>query len=87
MYFLVYVDGIIIAGDNYEKIIEVKKRLNLMTQFHIKDFGELHSFLQINILRNKEEIKLSLPGLSPETVKLKYERMLDSQDIPGSLIS
>ena len=57
MYLLLYVDDIIIAGDDYEKVSELKKEL--MNQFRMKDLGNLHSFLGVNMVRTEDEIKLS----------------------------
>lgn len=57
MYLLLYVDDIIIAGNDYERIIKTKKKL--MDQFHMKDLGNLHSFLGVNIHRTDNEIRLS----------------------------
>lgn len=56
-YLLLYVDDIIISGDNQEKVIEIKKKL--MNKFRMKDLGGIHSFLGVNIYRTEYEIRLS----------------------------
>jgi len=86
MYLLLYVDDIIIAGNDCKRITETKKKL--MDQFRMKDFGNLHSFLGVNIHRTKDEIKLSQPNSSPqETSKTFWNgRMSTSQDTDGTQV-
>lgn len=57
VYLLLYVDDMIIAGNSKEKIEYVKSALE--HKFHMKDLGELHSFLGISITRSEKEIMLS----------------------------
>lgn len=40
IYLLLYVDDIIVAGDNYEKLTEIKRKL--MSQFHMKEILEIY---------------------------------------------
>nr|CAD1826176.1 unnamed protein product [Ananas comosus var. bracteatus] len=54
---LVYVDDIILTGDNQKVIEDVKKWLKIM--FDIKDLGELRYFLGIEVARSKKGIFLS----------------------------
>ncbi|KAJ0837837.1 putative RNA-directed DNA polymerase [Helianthus annuus] len=54
---LVYVDDIVITGNNSEEINKVKQLLN--TSFSIKDLGLLKYFLGIEVFRNKQGVCLS----------------------------
>jgi hypothetical protein len=57
LYLLLYVDDIIIAGDDMKKIQDVK--LTLSSRFHMKDLGELQSFLGINITRTNDKLYIN----------------------------
>lgn len=52
-----YVDGIILTGDNLEAMETVKKVL--ARDFEIKDLGQLRYFLGIEIARSKRGIVVS----------------------------
>lgn len=67
MYLLLYVDDIIIAGNDCKRITNTKKKL--MDQFRMKDLGNLHSFLGVNIHRTKDEIRLSQPTYLKKLLK------------------
>nr|GEV07764.1 retrovirus-related Pol polyprotein from transposon TNT 1-94 [Tanacetum cinerariifolium] len=54
---LVYVDDIILAGNNQSLINSIKQQLH--HQFSIKDLGSLHYYLGIEILRNSSGIVMS----------------------------
>ncbi|KAF5767570.1 putative RNA-directed DNA polymerase [Helianthus annuus] len=54
---LVYVDDIVITGNNSEEINKVKQLLN--TSFSIKDLGLLKYFLGIEVFRNEQGVCLS----------------------------
>ncbi|GJU45337.1 putative ribonuclease H-like domain-containing protein [Tanacetum coccineum] len=51
---IIYVDDMIIIGNDKEKITKLKK--NLFTEFEMKDLGRLKYFLKIEVLRSKEGI-------------------------------
>lgn len=54
---IVYVDDIVVTGDDYDEMGQLKKYLS--QQFEIKDLGQLHYFLGIEILRSKKGVFLS----------------------------
>jgi hypothetical protein len=54
---VVYVDDIIVTGDNEEEIKQLKKKLS--QEFEVKDLGQLRYFLGIEIARSPKGIVLS----------------------------
>ena len=52
-----YVDDIILTGDDFEEMNKLKK--NLSTEFEIKDVGSLRYFLGMEIARSKKGIVVS----------------------------
>ena len=54
---IVYVDDIIITGDDQKCIVELKNFLRL--QFRTKDLGKLRYFFGIEVARSKDGISLS----------------------------
>ncbi|CAN1791793.1 Retrovirus-related Pol polyprotein from transposon TNT 1-94, partial [Linum perenne] len=54
---IVYVDDIIITGDDIEEIRKLK--LKLATEFEIKDLGELRYFLGMEVARSKRGLVIS----------------------------
>ena len=54
---IVYVDDIVVIGDNHEEMARLKKYL--ATQFEIKDLGKLRYFLGIEVARSEKGIFLS----------------------------
>ena len=54
---VVYVDNIMITGDDTQKIDSLKKYLQ--KHFQIKNLGSLKSFLGIKMTRSKKDILLS----------------------------
>lgn len=53
MYILLYVDDLLLVGNDLEQINSTKSRLS--TEFEMKDLGELGHFLGMNIERNKSK--------------------------------
>jgi hypothetical protein len=55
---IVYVDGIVITGDDYAEILNLKKYLAL--EFEVKDLGQLKYYLGIEISRGPKGLKYVL---------------------------
>ena len=53
---IIYVDDMIITGDDLEEIESLKR--NLFREFEIKDLGDLKYFLGIEVLRSQKGIFL-----------------------------
>lgn len=62
IFLLVYVDNIIITGDDTTGIGQVKLHLN--KAFDVKDLGQLRYFLGIEVARSKHGIALSQRSMS-----------------------
>ncbi|CAH9092150.1 unnamed protein product [Cuscuta epithymum] len=56
-FILIYVDDIVITGNDLDEITTVKTYLN--TQFHIKDLGHLKYFLGLEVARSKKGIVIN----------------------------
>lgn len=54
---IIYVDDMIITGDDTEEITRLRK--HLFTKFEMKDLGGLKYFLGIEVLRSKDGIYIS----------------------------
>jgi len=54
---LVYVDDIILAGNDKEEIVRIKQALN--QTFKIKDLGDLRYFLGLEVAKSKEGIMIN----------------------------
>jgi hypothetical protein len=57
MYILVYVDDIIVANSSAKFTNALVKKLS--QKFALKDLGDLHYFLGIEVTRNKEELLMT----------------------------
>src|ERR1044072_7743493 len=55
--FIVYVDDIVITGDAYEQIAQLKRLL--AQEFEVKDLGQLKSFLGMEVAQKKNGIYVS----------------------------
>jgi len=56
-FLIVYVDDIILTGDDLEEMDKLKKSLS--TEFEIKDLGLLRYFLGMEFVRSKKDIVVS----------------------------
>jgi len=54
---LVYVDDVVLTGNNLAKIYSVKQQFH--DQFHIKDIGDLKFFLGFEVARSKAGLVLN----------------------------
>ena len=54
---IVYVDDIILSGDDHAEIIQLKKRMG--DEFKIKDLENLKYFLRMEVAKSKEGIFVS----------------------------
>lgn len=54
---IVYVDDIVLTGDNHEELKRLKKALAI--EFEIKDLGPLRYFLGLEVARNRNGISIS----------------------------
>lgn len=54
---IVYVDEIILTGDNIDEMEQLKK--SLASEFEIKDLGQLRYFLGMEVARSKKGITVS----------------------------
>lgn len=93
IYILVYVDDLVIGGNDSEEIAKFKKYLGEC--FHMKDLGPLQYFLGIEVARNKNGIFLcqrkyaldiiteaGLLGCKPAATPLEQQHKLDLADGP-----
>jgi hypothetical protein len=89
----VYVDDIIITGDNVEEIRHLKE--HLAREFEVKDLGQLRYFLGIEVSRSPKGIYLSqrkyvldllseigLSGCRPVATPIEQNQRLISEDEP-----
>ena len=54
---IVYVDDIILTGDDIEEMGRLKKVL--ATEFEVKDLGKMRYFLRMEVARSKKGISVS----------------------------
>lgn len=64
---IVYVDDIILTGNDKKGIEEIKKKLSL--EFEMKDLGQLRYFLGMEVARNKSGIVISQRKYVPDLLK------------------
>lgn len=67
LYLLLYVDDIIIAGNDENEIQKIKSALN--SRFHMKELGDLHTFLGIN-KRTSDKLFISQEMYAQKLLKL-----------------
>ena len=76
IFLLVYVDDIIIAGDDHTSIKKIK--LLLQERFKIRDLGQLQYFLGLEIARNSKGIHISQRKYTSEILDRKSTRLNSS---------
>jgi histone deacetylase 1/2 len=52
-FIMVYVDDLILVCNDQNKLLQIKKKLS--QKFEMKDLGELHFFLRMEVERNHDE--------------------------------
>ena len=89
VYILLYVDDIIIAGNNKSLINQIKKKLR--NKFRMKDLGKLQSFLGIDIEKSDTKLRLNQSNYSKKLLeRFKMEDCnpiripMDTTSIPDS---
>ncbi|XP_042027229.1 uncharacterized mitochondrial protein AtMg00810-like [Salvia splendens] len=91
---IIYVDDMIITGDDEEEIVELRK--NLFHEFEMKDLGLLKYFLGIEVLRSKKGIfinqrkyildLLAEIGMIDYSGRSKADQQGDISEVVGKLI-
>jgi Reverse transcriptase (RNA-dependent DNA polymerase) len=83
----VYVDHMIITGDDERKIAQLKTRLG--KKFKVKNLGQLRYFLGIEVARGAEKIILSqrkyVPDLLSETGMLGCKHAVSIIDVKAKM--
>lgn len=80
---LVYVDDILIAGNNIDKINEIKDKLK--DEFDIKDLGEAKFCLGIEIVRKEDNITLIQEIYIEEAIRKFGMENAKGVDTPASV--
>jgi hypothetical protein len=78
-FIVVYVDDLILVCNNQNKLFEVKEELN--QKFEMKDLGELHFFLGMEVERNRDERLLHINQIKYLKEILKRFRMEECKPI------
>jgi hypothetical protein len=52
-FIVIYVDDLILVCKDQNKLLQIKRELN--QKFEMKDLGELHFFLGMEVERNRDE--------------------------------
>ena len=90
---IVYVDDIILTGDNTREMDRLKKVL--ATEFEVKDLGQMQYFLGIEVTKSKKGISIShrkyvldllietdMLGCKPSDIPIKTRKRTESDGIP-----
>ncbi len=78
-FIVVYVDDLILVCNDQNKLLQIKKELN--QKFEMKDLGELHFFLWMEVERNCDERLLRINQIKYLKEILKSFRMEDCKPI------
>jgi len=60
-FIVIYVDDLILVCNNKDKLLQVKEKNS--RKFEIKDFGDLHFFLGMEVERDRAQQSLTSPKL------------------------
>jgi hypothetical protein len=69
MFLLIYVDDIIVASSSQEATAALQWKLQLQSEFALKDLGDLHYFLGIEVKRIPQGIVLSQGKYTSDLLK------------------
>nr|GEW21637.1 putative ribonuclease H-like domain-containing protein [Tanacetum cinerariifolium] len=75
---IIYVDDMIVTGDDKEEITKLKKYL--FTEFKMKDLGRLKYFLRIEVLGLKQGIFMCQKRNCPKEIASRKERVPETYD-------
>jgi hypothetical protein len=78
-FIVVYVDDLILVCNDQNKLLQIKEELS--QKFEMKDFGELHFFLGMEVERNRDERLLRINQIKYLKEILKCFRMEDCKPI------
>jgi hypothetical protein len=78
-FIVVYVDDLILVCNNQNKLLQIKEELN--QKFEMKDLGELHFFLGMEVERNRDERFLRINQIKYLKEILKCFRMEECKPI------
>ncbi len=78
-FIVVYVDDLILVCNDQNKLLQIKKELS--QKFEMKDLGELHFFLGMEVERNRDERLLCINQIKYLKEILKCFRMEECKPI------
>jgi hypothetical protein len=78
-FIVVYVDDLILVCNNQNKLLQIKEELN--QKFEMKDLGELHFLLGMEVERNRDERLLRINQIKYLKEILKRFGMVDCKPI------
>jgi hypothetical protein len=76
---VVYVDDLILVGNDQNKLLHIKEELS--QKFEMKDLGELHFFLGMEVERNRDQRLLRINQIKYLKEILKRFRMEECKPI------
>jgi hypothetical protein len=78
-FIVVYVDDLILVCNDQKKLLQIKKELN--QKFEMKDLGELHFFMGMEVERNRDEQFLNINQIQYVKEILKRFQMEECKPI------
>ena len=82
MFVLVYVDDIIVASSSQEATVALLK--DLEKEFALKDLGDLHYFLGIEVKKSQDGLKLSQERYAADVIQWAGMSKCKPMDTPLS---